>query len=72
MWPRRGERPRRREPGEEAWGGPLLQRPLRLAGIPRAQGSVSSLPNLGLPPGGYLESWSSLAFCRIWQTSVMG
>lgn len=36
----------------------------RLLRVPeaRAQGSVSSLPNLGLLPGGYLESWSSLAF----------
>lgn len=46
----------------------------RLLRVPeaRTQGSVSSLPNLGLLPTGYFESWSSLAFCRIWQTSVMG
>lgn len=30
------ERPRGREPGEEAWSGPILQFPLRLAGIPQA------------------------------------
>lgn len=46
----------------------------RLLHVPEAtvQGSVSSLPNLGLLPAGYFESWSSLAFWRIWQTSVMG
>lgn len=46
----------------------------RLLHVPeaRAQGSVASLPNPGLLPPGYCESWSSLAFCRIWQTSVMG
>lgn len=37
----------------------------------RTQGPVvASLPGPLRP--GYLESWSSLAFCRIWQTSVMG
>lgn len=33
---------------------------------------VAALPTLGLLPPGYFESWSSLAFCRIWQTSVLG
>lgn len=33
---------------------------------------VAALPTLGLLPLGYFESWSSLAFCRIWQTSVLG
>lgn len=31
-----GERPRVREPDEEAWSGPVLQLPLGLAGIPEA------------------------------------
>lgn len=75
----RGERPRGREPGEKVWSGPVLRWLFglgshRLLRVPeaRAPGSVASLPNLDLVPPGYLESWSSLAFCRIWQTSVMG
>lgn len=39
---------------------------------PEDRGHVAVLPNLGLLLSGYFESWSSLAFCRIWQTSVMG
>lgn len=79
MCPQR-ERPRVREPDEAAWSGPVLQLPLGLAGIPealvcpRSQGTGVSVfsPKLGLLPAGYFESWSSLAFCRIWHTSVMG
>lgn len=74
----RWERPRGRESGD-IWSGPVLQRLLGLGSHrllcgpeARAQGSVSSLPNQDLVPPGYFESWSSLAFCRIWQTSVMG
>lgn len=74
----RWERPRGRE-SCDVWRGPVLQRLLGLGSHrllcgpeARAQGSVSSLPNLDLVPPGYFESWSSLAFCRIWQTSVMG
>lgn len=33
---------------------------------------VAALPILGLLLPGYFESWSSLAFCRILLTSVMG
>lgn len=73
------ERHRGREPGEKVWSRPVLQRLLglgshRLLRVPeaRTRGSVASLPNLDLVPPGYFESWSSLAFCRIWQTSVMG
>lgn len=74
----RWERPRGRESGDVR-SGPVLQRLLGLGSHrllcgpeARARGSVSSLPNLDLVPPGYFESWSSLAFCRIWQTSVMG
>lgn len=73
------ERHRGREPGETVWSRPVLQRLLglgshRLLRVPeaRTRGTVASLPNLDLVPPGYFESWSSLAFCRIWQTSVMG
>lgn len=59
--------------------GPILWLPLRLGShrflcVPgaRTQGREASLLNMGLLPLGYFESWSSLAFCRIWQTSVMG
>lgn len=73
------ERCRGREPSEKVWSRPVLQCLLglgshRLPRVPEARkwGSVASLPNLDLVPPGYFESWSSLAFCRIWQTSVMG
>lgn len=52
-------------------GLPLPLRSLRIPGA-RAQGVHGcSLQSGPLVPG-YFESWSSLAFCRIWQTSVMG
>lgn len=77
VWPR-WEWPRGTQPGEEAWSGPVPWLSLgvggshRLLRVPGARAQGPSLPNLGLSLPGYLESWSSLAFCRIWQTSVMG
>lgn len=38
---------------------------------PGCKAQAAALPNLG-SLSDYFESWSSLAFCRIWQTSVMG
>lgn len=51
-----------------------LPPPRRLLRIPEPEhrGRLAVLPNLGLLLPGYFESCSSLAFCRIWQTSVMG
>lgn len=54
----------------EAWSTPVWHQPLwmgphRLLHVPeaRAPGSAGvSLPNVGLLPPGYCESWSSLAF----------
>lgn len=47
---------------------------LQVSVCPVSQGTGSGgfSPEHGPLAAGYFESWSSLAFCRIWQTSVMG
>lgn len=68
------EWPRGTEPSEKAWSFPSGRDPTGVSVFqkPGHGPVVASLPNLGLLLPGYFESWSSLAFCRIWQTSVMG
>lgn len=68
------EWPRGTEPSEKAWSSPSGWDPTGVSVFqkPGHRLVVASLPNLGLLLPGYFESWSSLAFCRIWQTSVMG